>query len=95
MMTVTIDICGEPIIKIHAVRIKGDGAGCVCTYKLYDDKNIPFATIDHNYDRGAEVLATMMINNYMTHKEVMRKDKIFDEKQMRFCDVGGFKMREA
>lgn len=86
MLTVKIDICGDEIVKVSAVRISGDGKGCICKYKLFDENKIPFAVIEHNYDRGAEALAVLMLNNYVNYKKTKEKSKVFDDKQMRFCD---------
>lgn len=94
-MTVTIDINRDEIVKLHALRIAGDGPGCVCKYRLYDEHNMPFAVIDHNYDNGAESLAVAMLNNYINHKKIISGDKGLNKKQMRFCDVGGFKIIEG
>ena len=86
MLTVKIDICGDEIVKVSAVRISGDGKGCICKYKLFDENKIPFAVIEHNYDRGAEALAVLMLNNYVNYKKTKEKSKVFDDKQIRFCD---------
>lgn len=94
MLTVTIDVCGEQITKVSAVRITGE-EGQLCSYKLYDEAMIPFATIEHHYNRGAEALAVLMLNNYVNHKAVTTKRKVLDDKQTRFCTVGEFKLREG
>lgn len=68
MLTVTIDVCGDPIKKIHALRIKGE-AHENCVYQLYDENMIPFRKVNHHYDHGAEALAIIMLNCYRGYQE--------------------------
>lgn len=68
MLNITIDVCGEPIVRVHALRIAGEKHE-MCTYQIYDDDMKPIWIVKHHYDCGAEALAMVALNAYRGYKE--------------------------